>query len=269
MDLLAVDEIAGEEQAPETASDIIARLRKENDDLRAAVQARDDFISVAAHELLNAMTPLVGQISLLRKSTLKSGKAVPLGVGRGIERLDLIVRRYITRTTALLDIARLTSGTFRLNLAMIDASAAIAEVVADFTLFAEAAGSVLSVTSEPGIRGLFDRTALEEVAENLISNAVKYGGGKPIHVTLSAADSELCLQVKDHGFGISAADKQRIFQKFERLVDGRPSAGFGFGLWVVGQLVGAMGGRIEVESQPNQGSAFIVRLPLHVIEGRS
>jgi two-component system OmpR family sensor kinase len=239
------------------------QLREENAALRAAVKARDDFISIAAHELRNPMTPLIGQIGLLRKSVGNARDTVPPAIARGIERLDVIVRRYMRRTTALLDIARLTSGNFRLQVAMVDASAAVAEVVADFTSFAKTAGSQLSVSSKPNIVGLFDRTALEEVAENLVSNAIKYGRGQPIHVQLSSDDSELCLRVEDHGLGISAENKDRIFVQFERLMTGGSSTGFGLGLWVVGQLVEAMGGRIEIDGRPGQGSTFTVWLPLH------
>ena len=82
----------------------------------------------------------------------------------------------------------------------------------------------------------FDRTAIEEIAENLISNAIKYGDGKPIDVMLARDAGEIRLQVRDHGLGISANDQTRIFEQFERLVTGRPTSGFGLGLWVVGSL---------------------------------
>jgi two-component system OmpR family sensor kinase len=257
-----VDKATDRDRPVDPTADL-AELRKENAALRAAVKARDDFISIAAHELRNPMTPLIGQISLLRKSASKAADTVPSGIVRSIERLDVIVRRYMRRTTALLDIARLTSGNFRLSLAMVDASAAIGEVVADFTSFAGTAGSQLSISSEAGISGLFDRTAIEEIAENLISNAIKYGCGRPIHVQLAASEGELCLRIEDHGLGISAENKNRIFQQFERLMTDHSTTGFGLGLWVVGQLVDAMGGRVEIDGRPGQGSTFTVRLPLH------
>jgi two-component system, OmpR family, sensor kinase len=97
-----------EDEKSATDGEIIASLREENAVLRAAVRARDDFISVAAHELRNPMMPLVGQISLLRKAARLGGGAVPDRIVRGIERLDFIVRRYIRRSTTLLDISRLT-----------------------------------------------------------------------------------------------------------------------------------------------------------------
>jgi two-component system OmpR family sensor kinase len=256
-----------DEQTVSDGLESIASLREENARLRAAVRARDDFISVAAHELRNPMTPLVGQIDLLRKAAQLAGGAVPDRIVQGIERLDFIVRRYIRRTTILLDISRLTSGNFRLDLAPINASSVVSDIAADFAFLAAAAGSALTISIEKDVIGLLDRTAVEEVVENLISNAIKYGDGKPIDVTLARDAGELCLQVRDHGLGISANDRARMFEQFERLVTGRPTSGFGLGLWVAGQLTEAMGGTITVESHPGKGSTFIVRLPLQTTKG--
>jgi two-component system OmpR family sensor kinase len=235
--------------------------------LREAIRARDNFISIAAHELSNPMTPLVGQINLLRKNSRLAGDTMPEHIARGIERLDLIVRRYIRRTTTLLDISRLTSGNFRLNPATVDISSVISEVVTDFAFHAEAAGSALSIAIENDIVGFLDRTAVEEIAENLISNAIKYGGGNPIDVTLTHDIRLLRFQVRDRGLGISAKNQERVFEQFERLVTGQPTAGFGLGLWVVGQLTETMGGTIVVESRLGEGSTFTVQLPLQTTTG--
>jgi signal transduction histidine kinase len=86
-------------------------------------------------------------------------------------------------------------------------------------------------------------------------------------VTLLRAEEYLSLQVRDRGLGISAKDQERIFERFERLMTGRPTVGFGLGLWVVGQLTGVMGGTIAVESDPGDGSTFTVRLPLQTTKG--
>jgi two-component system OmpR family sensor kinase len=171
------------------------------------------------------------------------------------------------RATTLLDISRLTSGNFHLDLAMVDISAVVSHVVADFALHAEAAGSALSLSIEKGIVGLVDRTAVEEIAENLVSNAVKYGEGKPIDVTLGREGGEIRLEVRDRGLGISAENQTRVFEQFERLVTGRATSGFGLGLWVVGQLTEAMGGTIAIESRLREGSTFTVRLPLQTTKG--
>jgi signal transduction histidine kinase len=264
-----VDQIGPEENSAPGLLDNLERLRKENAALRAAIRARDDFISIAGHELRNPMTPLLGQVSLLRKSARLIGDTLPAHIAQGIERLDLIVRRYVRRTTTLLDISRLTSGNFRLDPALIDASSVVSQLVAEFVPFAAMAGSSVSISADTGVTGLFDQTALEEIVENLISNAIKYGAGGPIHVTLAGKDAELCFQVQDHGMGISTADQARIFDQFERVIAGRATTGFGLGLWVVGQLVAAMAGKIEISSRPGEGSTFTVRLPLNATKEQS
>jgi len=104
------------------------------------------------------------------------------------------------------------------------------------------------------------------VLSNLLSNALKYGAGQPVHVHVEEADGLARLWVRDEGIGIDAAAHARIFQKFERAVSERHYGGLGLGLYVVRTLVEAMGGTIRVESQPGAGATFIVELPLQPAE---
>jgi signal transduction histidine kinase len=254
--------VDADEQIASVAPIELERLQAEIAELREAVRARDIFMSIAAHELRNPMAPLVGRISLLQVQVDRAGGSVPPKVAQGIRQLDVILRRYVRRTITLLDISRLTSGRFTLDPAEIDVSTVIARLVEDFAPHAEQAGSAITATIDPGIVGLFDVTAIEEIAENLISNAVKYGEGKPIDVVLARAPGAIRLEVRDRGPGISAADRGRIFERFERLAGSRPTTGFGLGLWVVGQLTDAMGGTIAVEGTDGEGTVFTVRVPL-------
>ena len=114
---------------------------------------------------------------------------------------------------------------------------------------------------QDGVVGQWDPLALEQVAENLLSNALKFGAGKPVAVALRAAGEVAELTVRDRGIGIPEADRARIFQRFERAVARREHGGFGIGLWLANQLVRAMGGAIGIESVPGEGSTFVVRLP--------
>ncbi|MBV1796314.1 sensor histidine kinase KdpD [Siccirubricoccus sp. G192] len=123
-------------------------------------------------------------------------------------------------------------------------------------------GPPLETDLQEGVVGTWDPLALEQVAENLLSNALKFGAGKPVAVTLRAEGQAAELAVRDRGIGISEADRARIFQRFERAVARREHGGFGIGLWLANQLVLAMGGTIGIESTPGEGSAFLVRLPL-------
>ena len=99
-------------------------------------------------------------------------------------------------------------------------------------------------------------------AGNLLSNAAKFGDGKPIEITIDRQDGGARWWCVDHGIGIAPEQQSRIFQRFERAVSARHYGGFGIGLWAARQIVEAHGGRIEVASQPGEGSRFTVSLPL-------
>jgi signal transduction histidine kinase len=115
-----------------------------------------------------------------------------------------------------------------------------------------------------GVFGTWDRLAVEQILDNLISNALKFGAGKPIDISLATDGSGVRLTIRDHGDGISPGDQARTFGRFEQEVGKRQHGGFGIGLWLAHRLVGAMGGEITIESPADGGTAFLVRLPWHM-----
>jgi signal transduction histidine kinase len=127
---------------------------------------------------------------------------------------------------------------------------------------AERSGCRLEASIEGEVSGLLDELAFEQIADNLLSNALKYGAGEPIKVSLVRNGTEALLIVRDNGIGISEEDQARIFDAFERAVTRREQGGFGIGLLVVRQLVDAMHGEVRVTSRPAEGSTFTVILPL-------
>jgi signal transduction histidine kinase len=241
-------------------------LRAAVAELRAAVRARDDFIAIAAHELRNPMTPIAGQIQLLLAAARRGGAPQPQVV-IGLERLEAAVRHYIRRATTLLDISRASSGQLRLEPALVDVSALVRETAQGYALLAARAGCPLRLDVPDGVAATLDRLAVEQVLDNLISNALRFGAGKPIDVRLTAGGDGLALAVRDRGAGLSEADRARIFGRFEQAVGQRRHGGFGIGLWLVYRLVSAMGGDVAVESRPGEGATFVVRLPLRMDEG--
>jgi signal transduction histidine kinase len=122
---------------------------------------------------------------------------------------------------------------------------------------------------DPEARGYWDRTALEQIAGNLVSNAIKYGAGRPVEVSVQADPTTAALTVRDHGPGIAEADRERIFQRFERAVSSAERSGFGVGLWIARQLAVAHGGDIAVASVPGLGSVFTATLPRGIHESQS
>jgi signal transduction histidine kinase len=116
------------------------------------------------------------------------------------------------------------------------------------------------VHADGPVIGRWDSTRLDQVVTNLISNACKYGQGKPIEVTVRG-DAEIArLAVRDRGIGIAAKEQGRIFERFERLDDAGRVPGTGLGLWITREIVEAHGGRIRVDSEPGDGATFIVEL---------
>jgi signal transduction histidine kinase len=123
-------------------------------------------------------------------------------------------------------------------------------------------GSTLAITTEVGAVGAWDRFRLAQVVSNLLSNAIKFGLGRPIEIATSMVEGDARLVVTDHGAGISTALKERVFDPFERGVSVLHHGGLGLGLHIVREIVTALGGTVTVESTPNAGTSFEVRLPL-------
>lgn len=231
------------------------------EDLRSAVQARDEFLIAAAHELRNPMTPiLVGLDALL--TAARAGGGPQSAMVPAIEILKDNVARYIRRAGSLLDVSRLTTGSFQPELTLVDLSALAREVAESAIPVARYHGSRLDIAIQDHVTGTWDRLALEQIVENLLSNAIKYGAGTPVELELSADEAKARLAVRDRGIGISENDKSRIFERFERAVASSQHNGFGVGLWLVGRLTAALHGEISVASVPGQGTTFTVTLPL-------
>ena len=206
------------------------------------------------------MTPLLIIVQAMRRMADRHPET-PDQITAGLAQLDRIVLHYIQRCSALLDISRLSTDTFRIDYAEFDLAAVVRAVVGHMAPSAEQAGSVVTVIAPETLRGEWDELALRQVVENLLSNAVKYGAGKPVAIHLSTEEGAALLEVRDQGAGISTADQAHISVPFENAVTQRQHAGFGLGLWVVGRLVAALGGTVQVTSFPGLGSTFSVRLP--------
>lgn len=225
--------------------------------LREAVRARDEFLSMAAHELKTPLTPLRLQLDLLSRA-VERGEVPPVS---SIARMTRSERRLEKLVSELLDVSRLTAGKLRLDPERFDLASLVTEVVERWRSTHEQAEIRLSVPDHPLI-GVWDRLRIDQVVENLVSNALKYGEGRPVDVVLAANGRDAILRVRDRGAGIPPDAQQRIFERFERAGAHMEHEGFGLGLWIARQAVEAHGGGIGVESQPGEGSEFTVVLPL-------
>jgi signal transduction histidine kinase len=140
-------------------------------------------------------------------------------------------------------------------------TALVREVTQRFAPDAAAAACPLTLRLDRPVVGVLDANRLDQIVTNLIANALKYGAGAPVDIGVEGDDQVIRMTVRDHGIGISPADQQRIFRRFERAADERQYAGAGLGLWITSELVKALGGRITVHSTPGAGASFTVVLP--------
>jgi PAS domain S-box-containing protein len=231
-------------------------------ELKEAVRLRDEFLSVASHELNTPLTPLSLRLqSLARLAEAEPDSPLASRLGREVEVMRRQVKRLADLVRELLDVSRISTGRLTLQLEEVDLAEVTREVLARFNPEAERAGSGLVLHLEGPVVGQWDRLRLEQVLVNLLSNALKYGAGKPIHVRVGQEGGGALLEVRDEGIGIPPEALGRIFERFERAVSERHYGGLGLGLYVTRQIIDAMGGRVTARSTPGEGATFTVHLP--------
>lgn len=235
---------------------------------KEAIQIRDQFLSIAAHELKTPLTALSGQVQLTQRR-LARGELAPERLARSIsimarqaDRLDAMVR-------ALLDVGRIERGQFVLELQRVNLVELIARVADELRPDLDQH----TLVYEPGpqeISMLGDPLRLEQVLQNLLSNAVKYSPrGGVISIQVEQQATTAVLAVADQGVGIPAAALSQLFQRFYRASNATTHqiSGMGIGLYVVREIVSRHGGTVDVASAEGSGSVFTITLPLAPREG--
>jgi signal transduction histidine kinase len=232
---------------------------------RAAIGARDEFISIASHELKTPLTAL--KLRLAAAARTQQGPtprdAASEGkLARALSAAGTTTDRIVSLVDDLLDVSRLTAGRLALHLEVVSLPELVQDVAGRLREQAAEAGSPIELVVPASITGHWDRSRIEQIVTNLLSNAVKYGGGKPIRLTARVVNGRVRLDVKDAGEGISRADQARIFQAFERVTTADRVGGLGLGLYIGRQIAVAHGGTLSVDSRPGHGSTFTLELPL-------
>ena len=233
------------------------------DETREAVAARDEFLSIASHELKTPLTPLKLQLQLLSRQIKKGEKEISHEKLLGImQNFDKQLGRLSKLIEDLLDVSRITSGKLNLNLEKFNLSDMINDVLTQYEHQLKKAVIKVIFISESNIIGFFDRMRLEQVLVNLLTNAVKYAPGKPISVIVEKRKNIALITVKDQGPGIAQENQERIFKRFERVKNSENIGGLGLGLYISSQIIQAHNGQIRIESELGKGSSFIIEIPL-------
>lgn len=226
-----------------------------------AIALREEFLSVAAHELRTPLSAIFVSLFGLQRLTQPPGlEAIHtriMQILQQFERLTALVDR-------LLDVTRIRVGRLDLQPEEFDLAQCVRDVAARYTESASRVGCEVRVETPPALVGAWDHMRMEQVITNLLTNAIKFCEKKPIDVVLSAADGTVALTVRDSGTGIPKDRLPLIFERFERGVSARYYGGLGLGLYVTRQIVEAHGGVIDVDSELGRGSVFRVRLPRRV-----
>lgn len=229
---------------------------------KTGIRIRDEFLNIASHELKTPLTSLQLQLQILMKNyhqepSLTSDKLLSM-----LDSSERQVKRLSQLINNLLDVSRISSK----NLELVKETVNLIEVVNDVTSRFEQAislsGSELRIVKQKKIIGYWDRFRIDQVITNLLSNALKYGQGKPITLDINLENDVALVKIKDRGIGIEESNLQKIFDRFERTETARQYGGLGLGLYIVKQIVEAHEGKISVKSKVNYGSEFTIRLPL-------
>jgi signal transduction histidine kinase len=239
--------------------------RKRNEQAEAAVRMRDEFLAIASHELRTPLSTLVLRLGLLERHAENGDmKQVQSSVRRAEDQTERM-RRLVDR---LLDVSQLASGKLKVDLAPCDLSNVIKDAAERFLEDALNGGTELRLTVADGIHTRADKFRLDEAIGNVISNAIKYGGGKPVDIQLKTKGDKALLVVQDRGIGIPVEDLERIFGRFERTAVSRNYGGLGLGLFIAHQIIEQHAGSIRAESRSGGGARIVIELP-HTTNSKS
>lgn len=240
-------------------------LEEKERNLEQAVRARDEFIGIASHELRTPITSMKLHLEMLQRADAR-GQAdafAPERVRRVMAQSARSLERLTRLVEEMLDSSRLQSGRLTITREPVDLCEVVGEVIERTRPQLEAVETPLSFHClAPRISGWFDRFRVEQVLGNLLSNAARYARGRPVRVCLGLEASRAVMTVADQGPGVPLEARERIFERFERLVSPSECSGLGLGLYIVREIVAAHGGDVRVEGEPGQGAIFVVSLPL-------
>lgn len=237
------------------------RVRQRTAELEAALRMREDFISIASHELKTPVAALQLYIEGLVRVSAK-GAFPPAQLAQRLAKARSECGRLETLVNYLLDFSRALSGQMPLSYEEVDLAELTRATVQRFADSLCHAGCALSLQADAPIIGVWDRLRVEQVLVNFLSNVIRHAPGAPLEVIVTEQDGQAVLSVRDHGPGIEPEKQDRIFERFVQLSPlEQHHGGFGLGLWIVRRIVEALHGTLDLRSAPGEGSTFTVALP--------
>ncbi len=243
---------------------LLKQLQATQAELQHSLNMREEFMSLVAHEMRTPLNTLFLEVqvrlSQLAKNnlTIFTPEHLQKMLGRGERQLKSIMRLI----EDMLDVSRIKNGKLSIQPQDANLSSLLRQLAEDLTPLARESETefVLEIASE--VEGHWDAFRIEQIIINLMTNAIRYGKGKPVHVSLNLDGEHAVIKVADQGVGIAEHEQKKIFEAFERSGNNEVRAGLGLGLYISKKLAEAHAGEISVISQKDSGSTFILRLPL-------
>lgn len=240
------------------------RVKENEKSLLEAVKARDEFLSIASHELNTPLTSLRLQAQLHKRLMAKNDPRAfsPERIKETIEQTEKQVMRIGRLIDDMLDVSKIRSGKLAVERERFDLCELVHEVIERLkNQFISAGYALPEFTPCKDAVGNWDRLRIEQVLINILTNAIRYGSKNKIVVSVESLGDSVQLSVEDKGVGIHKDAQKKIFDRFERAISANDVSGLGLGLFIAKKIVDSHGGRIWVESEEKIGSKFFVELP--------
>lgn len=232
--------------------------------LQMSIKERDEFISIASHEMKTPLTSMKLQVDMafasLKKNNFESTD--PERLRKMFEVTDRQIERMTRLVDDMLDASRVSVGKLSMTLENVNLNLLIHQVIERLAPQLDASQNTVDFKADEEVIGYWDHFRLEQVLTNLLLNSIKYAAGSQIEVKLQRVGLFARVSVKDYGMGIPKERQSRIFNRFERAVSANNISGLGLGLYITKEILNRHGGRIWVESEPGKGATFIFELPL-------
>lgn len=249
------------------SKDNLEQQQRVNEELKHALALRDEFLSIASHELSSPLATLKMQCELLRWDLSEDVEIPKQSLMELMIRQENRIDRVLQMVNTMLDLSRFANGNSVMNLKSISLKAIVQDTCERLLPYLNENRVSVDLSGLADLLANCDPFRMEQVFTNLITNAVKYGSGRPVQVAGEIRDSKIYVEVRDQGIGIAPEDQGRIFNRYERLENQVGNIkGFGLGLHIVKEIINSHGGEVGVTSRLGEGSVFYFTLPISLLE---
>ena len=255
------------ERSRQEQETLLRELNQTQQELQRSLKMRDEFMSLVAHELRTPLNTLFLETQM-RSLQVKRGNTAafaPQQMEAMVQRDERQIKSMIRLIDDMLDVSRMRSGKLSIRPAQVELMSLLERIVSDLSLQAATTGSSLTLLPHEPVSGCWDEFRVEQVIVNLLTNALRYGCGQPVEVSVERDGACARIDVRDGGKGIAPADLERIFEPYERGARNGEPKGLGLGLYISRQLAISHAGELRVTSSAGQGSVFSLLLPCSAV----